>query len=163
MSFFNVDYSPVRSCDSASQLSGSFSGRMQRPRLYSFVFRGCETMVVCGRQLPRYFRCTLQPSEFTSGSLLWMNGSSKTGLPLVSNFPQRRSCLFVVVRNQGRRWVLSEFTENFLGARRNRAISFAATAWTTFLGVWSDGRHAICPLRSTLVPVHFAVTMLDAF
>ena len=56
-----------------------------------------------------------------------------------------------------------EFTMNFSGARRNRAISFAATAWTTGLGVSSDGRHAICPLRGTLVPSHLAVTMLDAF
>ena len=37
--------------------------------------------------------------------------------------------------------MLSEFTKNFMGARRNRAISFAASAWTTGLGVWSDGSH----------------------
>ena len=29
---------------------------------------------------------------------------------------------------------------------------FVATAWTTGLGVWSDGRHAICPSRGTSVP-----------
>ena len=98
-----------------------------------------------------------------------MNGSSRTRLPLASICPQRRSCsfsrfcVFLVTRNQGWRWVLSEFTKNILGARRNRAISFAATAWTTGLGAWSDGRHTICPLRGTLVPSHLAVTMLDAF
>ena len=41
------------------------------------------------------------------------------------------------------------------GARRNCAISIAATAWTTGLGVWSDGRRAICSLRGERVPSHF--------
>ena len=33
----------------------------------------------------------------------------------------------------------------------NRAISSVATAWTTGLGVWSDGGHAVCLLRGTSV------------
>ena len=59
--------------------------------------------------------------------------------------------------------MLSEFTMNLQGARRNCAIFITATAWTTGLGVWSDGRRAICSLRGARVPSHFAVSMLDAF
>ena len=54
VNFFNVDF-PVRSCDSASQLSGSLLGQIQVPSLYSFVFRGSETKVVCGGSASQVF------------------------------------------------------------------------------------------------------------
>ena len=84
---------------------------------------------------------------------------SRTSLSLVSICPQGKVLfgLGVGIKDEGG---CSESSRRISWAQdANRAISVAVTAWTSGLGVWSDGRHAICPLRVTSVPSHLAVTM----